>query len=114
MKTVTIFDNLVNMELTVYVGHNAIENWQIIDISKPNDLWFHLQDMPSSHVVLSIPSNIKKVSKQTINKCALLCKEHSKMANYKNIKVIYTDIRNIKKSTEIGSVITKKTTTIII
>jgi predicted ribosome quality control (RQC) complex YloA/Tae2 family protein len=40
------------MEFTICIGKSAKENWKLIDDSMPNDIWFHLDDVPSSHVIL--------------------------------------------------------------
>jgi predicted ribosome quality control (RQC) complex YloA/Tae2 family protein len=113
MKTVTIFDSQINMEFTIYIGKNATENWKLIDDSMSNDIWFHLDDMPSSHIILkTLNHNIKEFNKQTLIHCAKLCKENSKYNNIKNIPVIYTLIENVQKADTIGSVITTSTKTI--
>lgn len=110
MKTFKIIDNNLESELDVFLGENAQDNWDIIDISSQNDIWFHLDDKPSPHVVLKIPDNLKKkVHKQTILYCGMICKQYSKYDNHKNISIIYTEIKNVTKGKEIGSVFTKKT-----
>ena len=35
------------------IGESAQENWDIIKESNQNDLWFHIDKLPSCHVVLS-------------------------------------------------------------
>lgn len=97
-----------NYIYTINIGRNAKENWKLIDMSEQNDIWFHLDDSPSCHVVLSV-GDIKKPHRKVIKYCALLCKTHSKMRNIKNISIIYTKIANIKKCKIVGSVITKNT-----
>jgi predicted ribosome quality control (RQC) complex YloA/Tae2 family protein len=89
------------------VGKNAQDNWDIIDESKPNDLWFHLENVSSCHVILSLPEGKtrKDISKQTIIHCAMECKKRSK----KNIgNIIFTDVANITKGDVVGSVQTNK------
>lgn len=92
----------------IRIGENAIENWRLIDDSKQNDLWFHVENHPSCHVVLSCESN-NNIHKSVINHCAYLCKEGSKLKVNKSVKIIYTEIKNVKKADKIGSVTTKNT-----
>jgi predicted ribosome quality control (RQC) complex YloA/Tae2 family protein len=111
MIELKIFDNNLNDELIYIVGENAQDNWNLIDASSQNDLWFHLENHPSSHVVLKMP-NIKnaekKISKQSIIHCAVECKNYSKLKNTKKVSVIYTEIKNVTKADKPGSVYTKK------
>ena len=97
----------------IKVGKNAQENWDIIKEANKNDIWFHLEDYPSPHVVLKSINNIKpdrKIKKQA----ALKCKEKSKYKSYSKISIIYTKIKNIKLGDKIGEVITSKTSKFII
>jgi len=90
------------MEFTICIGKSAKENWKLIDDSMPNDIWFHLDDVPSSHVILKTSNhNIKDFNKQTLIHCAKLCKENSKYNDIKNIPVIYTLIENVQKADNI-------------
>jgi predicted ribosome quality control (RQC) complex YloA/Tae2 family protein len=92
----------------ITIGRNAIENWNIIDKAHSSDMWFHLMDYPSSHVIIHSCDNTI-IPPNLIYKAACLCKKHSKLNKVNNVQVIYTTIENVTKSTEIGSVTTKKT-----
>jgi len=110
MKIVKVFDSCINKEFEIHIGKSAEENWKLIDDSSENDIWFHLDDLPSSHVVLKTNDiKIKEFNKATLIKCASLCKENSKVSGQKNIPVIYTLIKNVKKADTIGSVTTTST-----
>ena len=99
---------------TLYIGQNAQENWDIIGNSHQNDIWFHAEGVPSCHVVLEV-GNCKLIDKSIFKKCAITCKEHTnKLLSIKKLKIIYTNIKNVKKSTIIGSVTTTNTKNIII
>lgn len=104
MKTGTVNDCNIG-ELPYKIGSNSQENWDLIDSSKENDVWFHLDDSPSCHVVLSLPENVvyKDVSKQTLIKCGSFCKKKG----MKNVDVIYAEIKNVTKADTVGSVNTK-------
>jgi len=112
MKEDNITDNKTNIVLNYWVGSNAIDNWNIIDKADQNDLWFHLSDHASAHVILRISSDnltVKKISKQTLIHCAQQCKLNSKFSNISNkMKVIYTEIKNVSKGENVGQVYTKK------
>jgi predicted ribosome quality control (RQC) complex YloA/Tae2 family protein len=87
------------------IGMNAEENFKIIDESSPNDIWFHINNRPSEHVVARIPENITKKGLSSIIKQGCnICKHHSKYSSEKNVEVIYTKIENITKTIIIGTV----------
>ncbi len=103
-----VFDNVANQEIEIWIGKNDLSNWHIIDISNQNDIWIHLKDVPSPHVIIKL-HDIEKYNKQSIFFAASLCKSKSKYKNNKEIKAIYTEIKNVTKAEELGSVTTKKT-----
>ena len=111
MKLSSVFDKNLGVELEVIIGENALDNWNIISISNRNDLWFHIDGLPSSHIILQVPKKYinKIISEQTLLYCSELCKKHSRYKNNKNIKVIYTEIKNITKGNKAGEVIAKQT-----
>eukprot|EP01052_Picozoa_sp_SAG31_P086258 SAG31_NODE_46888_length_252_cov_1.013072_1_plen_53_part_01 len=37
---------------TILVGQSAYENEQLVAQASPQDLWFHLEQLPSCHVIL--------------------------------------------------------------
>lgn len=106
-------------EVRISVGESARENWELIDTSKADDLWFHLGSFPSSHVVIH---GCENPSKPLLVYAANLCKAHSKAKTFPAgvVKVIYTSICNVKKASRgvadesVGSVTAKKTKTIVI
>ncbi len=106
-------DSVSETEIKIQVGQNAKENWQLIDEANQDDLWFHVEGHPSSHVVISMPEK-SKISKQTIKYAALLCKQHSKLNNNNKLTIIYTQIRHLTKGKEIGSVMTKRIQKLVI
>lgn len=111
MKENYITDHNLNNNFVYWIGVNAQDNWNIIDKADKTDIWFHLSDHPSAHVILRTENiSLKKISKQTLKKCALECKIHSKFnfSNKQKMKIIYTEIRNISKDDKIGLAYTKK------
>jgi predicted ribosome quality control (RQC) complex YloA/Tae2 family protein len=111
MKSVTVSDENDN-EFDVMIGTNAIDNWKIISLASQNDIWFHIENQPSCHVILC--TNNEKISKRLITQCAVLCKENSKFKDYKKITVIYTEIKNIRNGKKEGEVYTKKLSKVIV
>jgi predicted ribosome quality control (RQC) complex YloA/Tae2 family protein len=91
-------------EIVYRLGRNAKENFELIDEADQNDWWFHLSDHPSGHCIIDSST----VDKSMIIFAGNLVKEHSKLKNQKNIKIIYTQIKNITKTKTLGQVIVKK------
>lgn len=95
-------------EYKIYIGNNEKENWQLIDDADDFDLWLHIDNESSSHVIIKkdiSKNNIVTYPLDIINKGANYCKLFSKHKNNKKkIKIIYTEILHVKKNKMIGSV----------
>ncbi len=82
---------------TVRAGRNNYENDRLTSGAKLRDLWLHVKDYHSSHVVVEslgreIPENVIRVS-------AEICAYYSKGRDGGKIEVAYTEKRNVKKPT---------------
>lgn len=109
VKQDTTFENNL-----IKIGKNAEENDQIIKEAKQTDLWFHLSELPSCHVII-VCSKEFPVTKQMINYCAQLVKENTKYKDLAKVKVNYTEIKNVKRTEIKGKVILKgKVSSIIV
>jgi len=86
------------------LGRNAKENQLLIDTSDKDHWWFHLDDYPSGHCV--IESN--NINKEMRHYAANLVKQYSKYKN-KKLKIVYTQIKNLKNTKTTGEVITSNT-----
>ena len=86
----------------IIIGQNAEENWNIINFGC-DFIWLHLNSFPSCHVIIQDESP----DNETLQAAAELCKENTKYRNLKNLKVCYTKCSNLKKGSDIGSVIYK-------
>lgn len=64
-------------EFKICVGKNEKGNENLLKSAKKNDLWFHVKDLPSSHVL--IISNKQKISEEVIEFAAKLCVSFSKL-----------------------------------
>lgn len=116
MITEEIYIPKLKLNIKFYIGKNAQENFTIIDLADGKDMWFHLNDYPSCHVI-GIISNLsldKKELKYIITQGALLCKKYSKYKSEPNINVVYTTINNVKKTEIIGTVNLSNTKLIIV
>jgi|1048.fasta_scaffold47086_2 predicted ribosome quality control (RQC) complex YloA/Tae2 family protein len=112
MKKEIIYFDDIDREITYLVGKNKQDNFHIIDISSPDDIWFHANNVSSCHVILQLPEDIsdKKILKILIKKGALLCKQNThKLNNEKNVEIIYTFLKNVTKTKVCGCVTTKNT-----
>jgi len=116
MKIETFTFPNIKFPITYFIGKNAYDNFKIIDISNPNDLWFHINNISSCHVIANISEPeyeflTKKQLLTIIKKGALLCKQNtSKVKEEKKIEIIYTQVKNLVKiPQEEGSVLTKNT-----
>lgn len=95
---------ILNMEnYIIKCGQNKNENEKIIKESEKNDLWFHLDKMPSPHVVMSKINIDYKWTNNDYTNAAKICKENSKAKNW-SVNVIMTTIDKIKMTEKIGEV----------
>ena len=90
----------IHNDITYIIGENAKDNWDILDNAKQNDIWFHLDKFTSSYIIMKSTDT----SKINIIYGAHLCKENSKYKNFKNLKVVYCSIKQLKKTKIIGEV----------
>lgn len=97
----------------IYVGKNNIQNNYIThQLSRKNDLWFHVKDYHGSHVLLKQ----EEPSETTIRLCANLAAYYSKGKDSSSVPVDYCPISQIKKvpGSKIGFVTMKSYKTIYI
>lgn len=90
----------------IIIGQNQLENDNIIKNANHNDLWFHLDKLSGPHIILRSKGDL--ISKRYLNYIGTL------FTNYKNnlpnhYTVIYTDIKNVKLTSQPGRVNVSKT-----
>lgn len=114
MKTEVKFIQGLNREITFYIGQKQSENFDVIDMGKNNDLWFHANDISSCHVVAIIPEDINKKDLRSIIKMgSLLCKNNTnKLTSLNGVEFVYTQIKNLEKTNVPGCVKIKNIKTI--
>ncbi|MEA3419624.1 MAG: NFACT RNA binding domain-containing protein [Campylobacterota bacterium] len=77
----------------VLVGRNSSENQKLLKIAKSNDLWMHIRDVPSSHVI--IKTDKQNLPQNVIEAAAKLCVDFS-VKNPGEYDVDYTKRKFVK------------------
>ena len=92
-KKFTDFETFFVDEYKILIGRNQKENIKILKLAKANDIWMHLKDRPSSHII--IQTNKKNLPKRVLEIGAKLCVDFS--VEYSgNYLVDYTTRKDIK------------------
>ena len=94
------------IEYIFYVGRNSQDNWDLIDGARSSDIWFHLENEPSPHVILEVEEGVRPntIPRQVIKRGADICKQHSSFKSTANCSIIYTTVDKLIKGRNIGSV----------
>ena len=80
----------------IYIGKNHFQNDYILSkIAAPEDIWLHLKDMPSAHII--IKKQEKEIDEKTVFEAAKLVKSLSKAKNSSKVCVIYTQRKFVRK-----------------
>ncbi|MGN1298740.1 MAG: NFACT family protein [Candidatus Scatovivens sp.] len=83
----------------VYYGKNNIQNsYLTLKFASKKDIWFHVQKLHGSHVVLKVNNSDEEIPENVIFECAKLAKENSKAATSLNVPVDYCKIKFVKKA----------------
>lgn len=90
----------------ILIGRNAKGNEQIIKMSHPESLWFHINNISSAHIILDTKG--EDIPKRYINQTALKLFEYKKNIP-KNANVIYTKVKYVKLTNILGTVIPTNT-----
>jgi len=77
----------------VLVGRNSNENQKLLEIAKANDLWMHIRDVRSSHVI--IKTDKQNLPDSVIQAAAKLCVDFS-VKNPGDYEVDYTKRKFVK------------------
>ena len=93
-----------SVEYIIQIGQTKYDNFDLIDESANTDIWFHVSNIPSCHVILKTNEKINVIPQQVIKRCAYLCKINSKAKTQSKCVVSYTTIDNVKKTDIIGQV----------
>ncbi|KRL45854.1 persistent RNA DNA binding protein [Companilactobacillus mindensis DSM 14500] len=86
------FKTTTGVEITV--GKNNLENDQLtMKLSQKNHYWFHVKDIPGSHVILKTSDP----DEQSITEAATIAAYYSKARDSSKVPVDYVQIKNIRK-----------------
>ncbi len=94
---------LLDNNILYKLGRNAKQNFELIDEATDinnNYWWFHLDELPSGHCIIFN----EEIDKCMIKIASLLVKNNSKFKNQK-VKIVYTQIKNVKKTKNLGEVL---------
>ena len=86
--------------IRVLIGKNNIQNDQLtFRTASPNDLWFHVKDIPGSHTILFVSGLEmgKDYTETSLLEAAKLAAAHSKAASSSQVPVDYTERRYVRK-----------------
>lgn len=80
----------------IFVGKNNKQNEELtLRIANPDDLFFHIKDLPGSHVILKKGQEIKDFE---IDAAAYLAAKYSKNGSDRYIDVDYTEKKHVNKA----------------
>lgn len=80
----------------ILIGKNNVQNDLLTTkMASKNDLWFHVKNIPGSHVVVFCEGG--ELSDETVLQAATLAAVNSKAATSAQVPVDYTYIKNVKK-----------------
>jgi predicted ribosome quality control (RQC) complex YloA/Tae2 family protein len=110
MRTITKYIDSIRENIEFRVGQNAQDNFDLIDDSSPDNLWFHIHGHASCHVVAAIQKGTegvqydKKQLRHIATQGAVICKQHSKYKSESNVRVMYTQIQHVFRTSIVGMV----------
>lgn len=79
----------------IYVGKNSKQNDYItLKLARKDDLWFHVKDLPGSHVILKTD----KINQEDIIVASYLAATNSSVASENKVDVDYTEKKNVNKA----------------
>jgi predicted ribosome quality control (RQC) complex YloA/Tae2 family protein len=93
------------MDYTIIIGKDRYENSLLIESLTPLDYWFHVEHLPSPHLILRFS---EKVDKKVFKKAANLLKQHSKYKSEKNLSIMYARGDKVKPGSVPGEAIVEE------
>jgi len=82
----------------VLVGRSNRDNDTLTHkIARPSDLWFHVRQVPGSHVILKRPDRNAEPDATAILEAAAIAAFHSKAGRSTRVPVCYTERRYVRK-----------------
>lgn len=85
---------LTKDNIMIYVGKNNLQNdYLTFKMASRHDMWFHVKDMPGSHVVV----HSEELDEYTIRLASKIAAYFSKGKHSSSVPVNYTQIKTLKK-----------------
>jgi predicted ribosome quality control (RQC) complex YloA/Tae2 family protein len=111
-------ENINNIDIPILfiTGQTKTENNQLIIDAYEEDLWFHLNDYPSAHII-AVVHDLTFTKKQLLHimkRGACLLKSISRYKYQTNLSINCTRIKNVELTNVLGTVMMSTFKTIII
>lgn len=85
-------------EYKIYLGKDKFENYELVNHSNKNHLWFHVKDLSSAHLYLQY-EDFNNVPQELLTIIGQLTKFNSIKGNkLPSVKIIYTPVYNVYNS----------------
>jgi predicted ribosome quality control (RQC) complex YloA/Tae2 family protein len=100
-------------EITYLIGENANDNSGLINRLSQNDIWIHLRNLSSPHVVIksdgdAISDMKPQYRTRILKQGCFLCHQGSKYKNSQNVAFIWTEGRYVSHGSKPGEAIVSK------
>ena len=83
---------------TIYIGRNNVQNeYLTLHKADKQDVWFHAQKIPGSHVVIHRQDAREEIPENVLLHAARLAAKHSQGRDSGKVSVDYTLIKYVKK-----------------
>ncbi|ULU02966.1 hypothetical protein L3Y34_002504 [Caenorhabditis briggsae] len=95
------FSTTVCPPALIFMGQHQEENERLLKEGLPDDVWFHVDKVPSAHVYLQMPRGITidTIPEELLDDCCQLVKANSKIGKKMDkATVVYTKRENLKKT----------------
>ncbi len=96
-------------DYTIIIGKDKHHNSELIASLTPLDYWFHVEHMPSPHLIIRFS---QKVDKKVFRKAANTLKQNSKYKSEKNLSIMYARGDRVKQGSSPGEAIVEEYSTI--
>jgi predicted ribosome quality control (RQC) complex YloA/Tae2 family protein len=94
-----------NDDVIFTIGKTCKENWLILDLADDNDIWIHLDNLPSPYVIISKKNKDYTIVKKDIIEGGQYCLLNSKFKKkLKKCKICFIECQFLKKGRATGEV----------
>ena len=98
VPTPNILRTKLSKQFELCAGTSAAANEYVtFQLAQPEDLWFHVRDLPGSHVILRRLQRDIAVPEDILLQAAKVAAVHSKAQPGSKVTVSYTEKKNVKK-----------------